>query len=378
MSENSSEDKSEKASQQKLRKSREQGQVTRSRDWASAVGILASIKLLVLLTPGYVDDFRSLFALGFAPLEGDGSPENLWSTAFSTSMLLLLKMLLPLFAVPLAVSIASLYPGGWVLSGGNLLPKAERLNPLSYFQRLTKPRHLADFLTAAAKAACLGLVLWHVSGSSIPAFLRLQSLPLNEALAGGAGLMLDGVMALCTVFVVFALIDLPVQQFIYLREQRMSKRELKEEYKSSEGRPEVRQRIRQLQNQLARHSVRKLVPGADVVIVNPEHYAVALKYDEKRADAPFVIAKGVDEMALYIREIATQHKVEVLPLPPLARAIYNTSQVNQKIPAALYKAVALILSHVLQLRAFRSGQRRTQPQLPDTLPVSRQFLNQHS
>ncbi|WP_263406606.1 EscU/YscU/HrcU family type III secretion system export apparatus switch protein [Candidatus Dactylopiibacterium carminicum] len=208
--------------------------------------------------------------------------------------------------------------------------------------------------------------------------MNLQALSLDQALLTGAGLMLDGILALCAVFVIFALIDLPVQHMIFMREQRMSKRELKEEHKTSEGRPEVRQRIRQLQQQMARRSVRKLVPDANVVIVNPEHYAVALKYDETRADAPFVIAKGVDEMALYIGRIAREHEVEVVPLPPLARAIYNTSQVNQKIPAPLYKAVAVVLSYVLQLKAFRSGQRRAEPQLPESLPISAQFLNAYS
>jgi len=248
------------------------------------------------------------------------------------------------------------------------------MNPLSYFERMTKPKHIGEVLTSAAKAAALLCVLWYVSRSRIEEFVRLQSLPLDAALLLACSLMLDGVMALCAVFVIFALIDLPVQQFIYLREQRMSKREMKEEYKTTEGRPEVRQRIRQLQNQLARRSARKTVPTADVVIVNPEHYAVALKYDEKRADAPFVIAKGVDEMALYIRDLASRHGVEVVPLPPLARAIYYTSQVNQQIPAPLYRAVAQVLGYVLQLHAFRDGKRRAAPKLPDALPVPEQFL----
>jgi flagellar biosynthetic protein FlhB len=149
----------------------------------------------------------------------------------------------------------------------------------------------------------------------------------------------------------------------------MSKQEVKEEHKSSEGRPEVRQRIRQLQQQLARRSVRKTVPNADVVIVNPEHYAVALKYDTKRAEAPYVVAKGVDEMALYIRRVAHEHKIETLSLPPLARAIYNTSQVQQQIPAQLYQAVSQVLNYVLQLNAFRDGRRQAPPRFPNEVAV---------
>jgi flagellar biosynthetic protein FlhB len=176
-------------------------------------------------------------------------------------------------------------------------------------------------------------------------------------------------MALCSVFIAFALLDLPVQALIYLLDQRMSKFEVKEEHKTNEGRPEVRRRIRQLQNQIARRTVRKTVPTADVVVVNPEHYAVALKYDESRATAPFVVAKGVDEMAHYIRQVAAEHGIEVVALPPLTRAIYNTSQINQQIPAALYTAVARVLSYVLQIRAFREGQRPSEPEPPIDLMI---------
>jgi flagellar biosynthetic protein FlhB len=174
---------------------------------------------------------------------------------------------------------------------------------------------------------------------------------------------------MCAVFILFAAIDVPLQAFLFGQGQRMSKQEQKEEHKTNEGRPEVRQRIRQLQNQLARRSVRKTVPGADVVIVNPEHYAVALKYDSKRAEAPFVVAKGVDEMALYIRRVAAEHKIETLALPPLARAIYNTSQVQQQIPAQLYQAVSQVLNYVLQLNAFRDGRRQAPPRFPNEVAV---------
>jgi flagellar biosynthesis protein FlhB len=169
--------------------------------------------------------------------------------------------------------------------------------------------------------------------------------------------------------VLFALIDVPAQAFFFMRNLRMTKHEVKEEHKSNEGRPEVKQRIRQLQRQMARRGVRKAVPGADVVVVNPEHYAVALKYDENRAEAPFVVAKGVDEMALYIRAIAAEHGIETVELPPLARAIYNTSQVNQQIPMPLYRAVAQVLTYVLQLQAFRRGQRKGEPLLPNDLAI---------
>lgn len=362
-------DKSEKASAQKLRKAREQGQVVRSKDLATAVGILASLKLFVLLLPGYLESFRSLFRLVYAPPGAAGSMENAMSVVWGGAAVLLVKMVLPLLGVPLAVVAASLVPGGWVVSTNNLVPKFDRFSPVKNLGQLASGKHWTQFATSLAKAALLALVLVHVVRSALSAWVNLQRMPLPDALLHGGGMMFDGLMALVSVFVLFALIDVPLQAFMFARNQRMSKQEVKEEYKSTEGKPEIRARIRQLQQQMARRNVNKTVPTADVVIVNPEHYAVALKYDTKRAEAPFVVAKGIDEMALYIRQVAAKHQIETIALPPLARAIYNTSQVQQQIPAALYQAVSQVLNYVLQLNAFRAGRRQAAPRFPSDVAV---------
>jgi flagellar biosynthesis protein FlhB len=369
MADPSSGDKTEKASQQKLRKARQEGQVVRSRDLGTAIGILASLKLFVWLVPSYLESFRTLFALVFAPLGADGAIDNALSTVFTNALALLVKMVLPLLVVPFAVVLASLVPGGWVISTSHWMPKLERLSPAANLGRLVSPKHGVEVATSVAKAAVLAMVLVHVSRSGMRDYVGLQQMPLDQALVHGAGSMFDALMALCAVFIAFALIDVPLQAFLFARGQRMSKQDQKEEHKSSEGKPEVRQRIRQLQQQLARRSVRKTVPTADVVIVNPEHYAVALKYEASRAEAPFVVAKGVDEMALYIRQVALEHGIETLPIAPLARAIYNTSQVQQQIPAQLYQAVSQVLNYVLQLNAFRAGQRNAPPRYPNEVAV---------
>ena len=369
MADQSSQEKSEKASAQKLRKAREQGQVVRSRDLATALGILLTLKLMIILWPDYLDDFRRLFLHCFVPLDGDGTLDNVWSEMLSDACALLLKMLLPLTVLPVIIAAGSLIPGGWVFSSTHLMPNFSRLDPMKNIGNLFSYKHAQTVLVSMFKSLCMCGMLYYVAQSSYADYLRLQSQTLDQALIHGAALMVDGAMALCMVFVLFAMVDVPLQWMIFMREQRMSKLEVKEEYKSNEGRPEVRQRIRQILHQLARRSVRKTVPTADVLIVNPEHYAVALKYDAGRAEAPFVIAKGVDEMALYMRSVAEEHSIEVLTLPPLARAIYNTSQINQQIPAVLYAAVAQVLNYVLQLKAFQSGRRNTQPPLPSDLSV---------
>lgn len=362
-------DKTEKASAKKLAQAREQGQVVRSKDLATAVGILASLKLFVFLLPGYLESFRTLFRMVFVPLGGAGDMQNALSVVWSAAALLLVKMLLPLFGVTLAVVLASLVPGGLMFSTEVLTPNFGRFSPISNLGQLASSKHWTSIGTSIAKAVLLAVVLVHVVRSSLSAWVDLQRLPLSDALLQGASQMFDGLMALTSIFLVFALVDVPLQSFIFARGQRMSKQEVKEEFKSSEGKPEVKQRIRQLQHQLARRNVNKTVPTADVVIVNPEHYAVALKYDTSRAEAPFVVAKGIDEMALYIRAVASAHKIETIALPPLARAIYNTSQVQQQIPAALYQAVSQVLNYVLQLNAFRAGRRQAPPRFPNEVAV---------
>jgi flagellar biosynthetic protein FlhB len=369
MADESTGDKTEKASQQKLKKSRQEGQVVRSRDLSTAIGILVSLKLFVYLLPGYLMEFNEIFHQSFAPLDSDGAIDNAMSTVFSSSMWLLIKMLLPLFVVPLFIMLGAMVPGGWVVSTKHWEPKLSRMSPAANIGRLFSAKHAFETAISVGKAGVLIAVLIHVARSSGHDYTQLQLMPMGEAMLKGSGLMLDGLMAMVAVFVIFALIDVPAQAWFFAKNQRMSKQDLKEEHKSTEGRPEVKSRIRQLQRALARRSARKSVPTADVVIVNPEHYAVALKYDLAKAEAPYVVAKGVDEMALYIRQLAAEFKIEIMELPPLARAIYNTSQVNQQIPVPLYQAVSQVLNYVLQLQAFRTGRRAAEPERPKEVVV---------
>ena len=362
-------DKTEKASAQKLKKAREEGQIVRSKDLSTAIGILVSLKVFSMMLPNYLESFRSLFRLVFVPLGETGAIENAMSVVFMAAAMLFVKMVLPLAVVPAAIIVGGLVPGGWIFSGKNLMPKADRLSPMKNLGNLASQKHLVGFATSVAKAVVLGFVLVHVTQSGIASYVDLQRLPLGDAIVRGGTMMFDALFALVAVFVIFAVLDVPIQAFQFAKNQRMSKQDQKDEHKTSEGKPEVKQRIRQLQRQLAQRNVNKTVPTADVVIVNPEHYAVALKYDTNRAEAPYVVAKGVDEMALYIKSVAAKHKIETVSLPPLARAIYNTSQVQQQIPAQLYQAVSAVLNYVLQLNAFRDGRRTAPPRLPVDVAV---------
>lgn len=381
MAESSTGDKSEKPSEQKLRKAREQGQVARSKDIGTAVGLLLGLKLLIWLTPGYLEDFSQLFRLVVAPLQGDdalAALDALWAEAADQSLWLLVRMVLPLIVLPLAIVVSGQLAGGLMFSTQLWAPQFSRLNPISNLGRLFSGKHYSEFgITLMKVAGVLAVLIWITRGLAAD-FVRLQGMSLSMALTQAGGLVMDAVFSMVAVLAAYALVDAPLQRIFFMRGQRMTKQEVKDEYKQNEGKPEVRQRIRQLQQQLARRSVRKAVPQADVVIVNPQHYAVALRYDNERAEAPYVIAKGVDEMALYIRQLAREFEVQVLELPPLARAIYNSSQVQQQIPASLYQSVAQVLSYVMQLKAFRSGQRKTEPRLASDLGVPRHLSDPDS
>lgn len=323
----------------------------------------------MLLAPSWLRDFRLLFMIDLADMSADGALANVWSIVLPASLMLFVKMVVPFFIVPLCIIVGSLIPGGWIFSSSNFKPKLSRMNPIANLGRLVSARHYGTFALSVGKALTIIAVLAYISCTTMVDFLELQSMSLPAALARGATLLTDGALALAAVMLVFALIDVPFQRFVFMRGQRMTKQEVKEEHKTTEGRPEVRGRIRQLQRQAAQRALANSVPGADVVIANPTHYAVALKYDTGRADAPFVVAKGIDDMAIAIRQLAEAHGVEVLTLPPLARAIYHTSQVNQQIPAALYRAVAQVLTYVLQLKAFQQGRRDLRPERPIDIPV---------
>ncbi|KVH43242.1 flagellar biosynthetic protein FlhB [Burkholderia diffusa] len=361
--------KTEHATPQKLRQARKQGQIARSRDLATALGVLISLRVFMLLAPSWLRDFRLLFMIDLADMSADGALANVWSIVLPASLMLFVKMVVPFFIVPLCIIVGSLIPGGWIFSSSNFKPKLSRMNPIANLGRLVSARHYGTFALSVGKALTIIAVLAYISCTTMVDFLELQSMSLPAALARGATLLTDGALALAAVMLVFALIDVPFQRFVFMRGQRMTKQEVKEEHKTTEGRPEVRGRIRQLQRQAAQRALANSVPGADVVIANPTHYAVALKYDTGRADAPFVVAKGIDDMAIAIRQLAEAHGVEVLTLPPLARAIYHTSQVNQQIPAALYRAVAQVLTYVLQLKAFQQGRRDLRPERPIDIPV---------
>jgi flagellar biosynthetic protein FlhB len=280
-----------------------------------------------------------------------------------------LRACAPVFGViMLAAILAPLALGGWSFSGQSLAPKFERLNPLEGVKRMFTMRSLVELLKALAKFGVVAVVAVIVLWNDAPEMMSLGRQPVEQAIGHAFKLSGQALLSISAGLVLIAAIDAPYQLWQYMQQMKMSREEIREEYKESEGSPEVKGRIRQLQQQMARQRMMQDVPKADVIVTNPTHFAVALRYDDKRMRAPVVVAKGVDLLAARIREVAAEHGVPVFEAPPLARVLYRQVDIGAEVPSTLYVAVAQVLSYVFQLRvAKRSGM---QPPARPTVEVT--------
>lgn len=372
---NSAQEKTEPASEYKLRKSRQEGQVPRSRDVATMVSLLASLLILRSCSDYIYDGFANNFSLAYVNFsQSEVTPDDV-ALVLLHSMLNVGAILLPLLLAPILVIVFSLIPGGWTFASKNFSPQLSRLDPIRGLGRIVSLQNWTELLKSILKVTALvAVAAWQIF-YAVPQLLALQQTNVYQAIGGALSLVFNLALVLLLVFVLFAVIDVPLQRFFFLKKMRMTKQERKEEQKTLEGRPEVKARIKQLQRQIAQRQINRVLKDADVVIVNPTHFAVALKYDPKKAEAPYVVTKGVDEIALYIRKLAKSLDLEIVELPPLARAIYATTQINQQIPAPLYTAVAHVLSYIVQLKAWKQGRRSRQPTLASNLPIPEALVN---
>lgn len=369
----SSGEKSEKATQGKLRKAREKGDVARSKDLTMAAGLITSLVVISLFFPFYQtlvqDSFHSMAVMG-GKLNDDAALENF----LLHHVWLLMKFILTLVPIPVACIVASLVPGRWVFTPKKLVPDLKKLSPISGLKRMFSASHYVEVLKMLLKCGVLMAVLWSLIQDNLSALLALQRLWLVQGIHEGLGIILHAFWWLLGIILIFAFIDVPLSLFMFMKKMRMTKQEVREEHKQNDGNPQIKGRVRQLQRQFALGQINSVVPTADVIITNPTHYAVALKYDPARAQAPFIIAKGVDEIALHIRDVATRHQVEVVEFPPLARAIYHSTRVNQQIPATLFRAIAHVLTYVMQIKAWRSGQSEIRPKLNNYMEIPQEVM----
>lgn len=370
----SSQEKTEEPTPRRIEKAREEGQVPRSRDLTtSAVLICGAVGLMAF--GGYVAE-RIMVVLRFnfsISRERIFDPQSMFAH-LAASFFDALVALLPIFAVLLIAAVAGpIALGGFLFSSKSIAPKFSRMDPIAGFKRMFSLKSLVELGKSIAKVLLVVGVAFLTLKMFQSQILGLGQEGLENGVAHSLRIDMWAMLLISCSTLVIAAVDVPFQLWEYTKNLRMSRQDIKDEMKDSEGKPEVKGRIRQLQREMANRRMMANVPKADVVITNPTHFSVALRYDPDTMDTPIVLAKGVDETAMKIREIAREYKIEQVRTPVLARAIYYTTEVDDPIPQGLYLAVAQVLAYVFQLRNFRKG-RGERPNFPTNIKVPRDMI----
>jgi flagellar biosynthetic protein FlhB len=351
MAESDGAERSEEPSDKRLREAREKGQVARSRELTTTVMLLGSAVGLLLFGTMIVEAMMTVMRTSFTT-----SREKLFDTAhmasaFQDAVSYSLMMLSPfLVLMVIAAVVGSIAISGWNFTLQAIAPKFSKLNPLSGMKRIIGPQGLMELAKALAKFVVISGAGLFVLYSMTDRVLHLGLEPVGEAIANAGSLLTWTFLAVSLSTILIAVVDVPFQLWNHKRQLKMTKQEVKQENKETQGSPEVKGRIRRMQMDISMKRMMAAVPEADVIITNPTHFAVAVKYDQANMRAPVVVAKGADYVAFEIRRIAQENNVPILSAPPLARAIYHTTEIDSEIPEGLYLAVARVLAYIFHLR----------------------------
>jgi len=375
MSEDTGQERSEEPTAKKLRESREKGQVPRSKELNSMMLLMGAGAGFLFMGSSLLSDIRDLLQRGLSiknaqDISSEGLIEILSDTALQS-----LIILAPLFVLlTVVVLLTPLGIGGWSFSMKAVSFKWEKLDPIKGFGRMFALKGLMELVKVLAKFVLVTGVSAFILWSMIDELLGLGEEPLEDALFHVAKLCGWSFMECSSALILIALIDVPFQIWQHTKQLKMTKQEIKDESKETEGRPEVKGRIRALQQEISQRRMMEAVPTADVIITNPTHYAVALSYDQANAKAPIVVAKGADLIAANIRHIAEENNIAIVSAPPLARALYASTEIDDEIPGGLYVAVATILTYVYQLRTTQyNGD--IPPETPTDLPIPDELVD---
>jgi len=365
MADQDAQDRNLPASPKKIERSRAEGQLPRSRDLPHFAMMVAGGAVLSVGGPQIVDRLSRMMKTG---LHFDAS--LLARPGFMGERLVEMTLAFAIVMGPIAAVLviagiaANLASGGWNWTMKPIAPKFTHLNPIAGLGRLFSGQGLGTALKAVLLALVLGIVGALVLKDRLAAYVSIMSVPLPSALAYAGQQLMGGLGLLAIALALFAAIDVPLQRQLWLRRMKMSREEVKQEMKEVEGNLEVKAKMRAIMREMAKRRMLAAVPQADLVVMNPTHYAVALKYEEGKMAAPKVIAKGADLLAMKIRDLAKESKVPVLQQPVLARALYAHAKVDHEIPAALFGAVAQVLAYVYQLRAALASRNVARPAVP--------------
>ncbi|WP_261640419.1 flagellar biosynthesis protein FlhB [Erwinia mallotivora] len=369
MSGDSEEEKTEAATAHRLEKAREEGQIPRSRELTSVLMLVAGLSILWIGGGSMAHKIGELLAEGLNFNHSVVSDTSQMLRQMSTLLLQAVFALIPMMAGLVLVAIAApMLLGGVMISGKAIKFDFGKMNPIKGLGRLVSGQTAAELLKSVLKAVLVGVITWLYIRHHWPEMLRLISESPYTALAQCLNMI-----ALCSILIVLGLapmvgFDVFWQLYSYYKGLRMTRQDIRDEYKQQEGDPHVKGRIRQQMRAAARRRMMADVPKADVIVTNPTHFSVVLKYDELKMSAPKVVAKGAGEIALRIRELGKEHRIPLLEAPPLARALYRHSEIGQQIPGTLYAAVAEVLAWVWQLRRWKL-EGGLAPKKPHNLPV---------
>lgn len=351
------EDKQFEASQQKLDKARKDGNVVKSKDFSTALALLVMFTLIVKLSPFIWNQITLLFVYLYDKIP-DKHLEDIGYTHFFLSVIIPTALIIGpiLVAAGFIAILGDLIQVGPLVTTKPLEPNLDKLNPTKYFKNLMSPKTAFELVKNIVKVVILGLVAFMVYKAHIEAIMALAGVANSFAIMNEFGsLIIEFVMKAGFAFLIIAAADYGMVRWKFLNDQKMSFKEVKDEYKNSEGDPHVKAALRQKRQQMLQQKMMDSVPDSDFVVTNPTHIACALKYDAEKNESPVLLAKGTELFAKKIIEIAKKHSIPVIENPPVARAIFRIVEVNAAIPPELYKAVAEILIFVYNLRNTQKG-----------------------
>jgi flagellar biosynthesis protein FlhB len=377
MAEGSDLEKTEQATPKRLEKAREDGDVPRSRELGTLTLLLAAGLGILMMGDNLNNALKSTLTKGLTLDRASAFDPTYLMINISELIYALLLAFSPLALLLIVVAIASpAMIGGWLFSSKALMPKFSKLNPIKGITNLVSKNSAVELVKSILKTILVGSVAYMVIAHDIDPILDLSGLPVKSSIGQVGSLMQSGFISIVSALIIIAAIDVPYQLYQHAHKLKMTKEEVRQEMKEMEGNPEIKARIRQQQREMAKRRMMSEIPNADVVITNPTHYAVAIKYKENNMRAPVVVAKGADVLALKIREIAAEHKIMTLESPKLARALFAHAELESEIPEALYSAVAEVLAYVFQMRIF-NDHGGLKPEAPTTVPVPEE-LDPHS
>lgn len=370
MAEDSGAERTEDPTGRRLEQAREKGQVARSKELGTAAVLLSASCGFYMLGPSLgvalTQVFEQVLTMDRAQIFDTNEMFKVWGVVASLIAWPMAKIMLLIVVVAF---IGNIVLGGINFSTKAMMPKASKMSPVAGFKRMFGVQAVVELTKGIAKFSVVAISAYLLLSFYFNDIMLLSSDHLPGNVYHAMDLLIWMFILLCSSVLLIVVIDVPFQIWNHNKQLKMTKQEVKDEYKDTEGKPEVKGRVRQMQRELAQRRMMSEVPNADVIVVNPEHYAVAVKYDVQRSSAPFVVAKGVDDVAFKIREIARAHNVAIVSAPPLARAIYHTTKLDQQVPEGLFTAVAQILAYVFQLRQYQKGRGRKPIPIPLNQPI---------